>query len=217
MKRSLVKTAIVGAIAGFACVIVPLGSYNGTPIAIYQQPFNIAVFYLMYFAVQTDFLYEHSMFDIRCKTVFRAKLLVISRAELFSLLYIAVYFPASCAVSLMLSPENTASCFSPFSVIIWLISAVLGISILNILSVDLNYLIKKSAIILAEITLISGGLAMCFAAPNLVPYICVWFYGVYPKPVISPAVSLNVYLAWGGAALITGLVPTKEILRKERQ
>lgn len=217
MRKSLVKTIIVGVIAGISCLIVPRGSYNNTPVAIYQQPFNVAVFYLMYFAIQTDFFYEHSMFDIRCKTIFRAKLLCISRTELFYLLYILVYFLLSCAVSLMISPDNTALCFSPFSIAIWLTSSVVNLSILNILSVNLNYLIKKSAIILIEIMIILSGLAMCFAAPNLVPFICVWFYGVYPKPVISPAISLLVYLIWGGIALLAGLIPIKEVLRSERQ
>lgn len=217
MRRSLVKTIIVGVIAGISCLIVPTGSYNNTPVAIYQQPFNIAVFYLMYFAIQTDFFYEHSMFDIRCKTIFRAKLLCISRTELFSLLYILVYYFVSCAVSLLISPDNSALCFSPFSLVIWLTSSVINLSILNILSVNLNYLIKKSAIILIEIMIILSGLAMCFAAPNLVPFICVWFYGVYPEPVISPAVSLFVYLIWGGIALLVGLIPIKDALRRERQ
>lgn len=217
MRKSLVKTVIVGIIAGISCLIVPRGSYNNTPAAIYQQPFNIAVFYLMYFAIQTDFFYEHSMFDIRCKTIFRAKLLCFSRTELFSLLYFLVYFIASSAVSLLISPNNAALCFSPFSLVIWLTSSVINLSILNILSVNLNYLIKKSTIILVEITVILSGLAMCFAAPNLVPFICVWFYGVYPKPVISPAVSLFVYLIWGGIALLFGLIPIKEVLRRERQ
>lgn len=217
MRKSLVKTIIVGAIAGISCLIVPRGSYNSTPVAIYQQPFNVAVFYLMYFAIQTDFFYEHSMFDIRCKTIFRAKLICFSRTELFSLLYILVYFIASCSVSLLISQDNTALCFSPFSLVIWLTSSVINLSILNILSVNLNYLIKKSAIILVEITIILSGLAMCFAAPNLVPFICVWFYGVYPKPVISPAVSLFVYLIWDGIALLFGFIPIKEVLRKERQ
>lgn len=217
MRKSLVKTIVIGVIAGIACFIVPSGSYNNTPVAIYQQPFNVAVFYLMYFAIQMDFFYEHSMFDIRCKTIFRAKLLCISRTELFSLLYIIVYFLASCAVSLLISPDNTALCFSPFSIVIWLTSSVVNLSILNILSVNLNYLIKKSAIILVEITIILSGLAMCFAAPNLVPFICVWFYGVYPKPVISPAVSLFVYLIWGGIALLVGFIPIKEVLRRERR
>lgn len=133
MRRSLVKTIIVGVIAGISCLIVPTGSYNNTPVAIYQQPFNIAVFYLMYFEIQTDFFYEHSMFDIRCKTIFRAKLLCISRTELFSLLYILVYFLVSCAVSLLISPDNSALCFSPFSLAIWLTSSVINLSILNIL------------------------------------------------------------------------------------
>lgn len=217
MRKSLVKTIIVGIIAGISCLIAPKGSYNNTPVAIYQQPFNIAVFYLMYFAIQTDFFYEHSMFDIRCKTIFRAKLLCFSRTEFFSLLYILVYFLASCAVSLLILPDNTALCFSPFPLGIWLTYSVVNLSILNILSVNLNYLIKKSAIIFVEITIILSGLAMCFAAPNLVPFICVWFYGVYPKPVISPAVSLFVYLIWGGIALLVGFVPIKEVLRRERQ
>lgn len=217
MRKSLVKTIIIGIIAGISCLIVPFGSYNNTPAAIYQQPFNVALFYLMYFAIQTDFFYEHSMFDIRCKTIFRAKLLCFSRTELFSLLYILVYFIASCAVSLLISPDNAALCFSPISLGIWLTSSVINLSILNILSVNLNYPIKKSAIILIEITVILSGLAMCFAAPNLVPFICVWFHGVYPKPVISPAVSLFVYLIWGGIALLVGFIPIKEVLRKERQ
>lgn len=217
MRKSLVKTIIVGVIAGISCLIVPRGSYNNTPVAIYQQPFNAGVFYLMYFSIQTDFFYEHSMFDIRCKTIFRAKMLYISRTELFSLLYIIVYFIVSCAVSLLISPDNTVLCFSPFSLVIWLTSSVINLSILNVLSVNLNYLIKKSAIILVEITIILSGLAMCFAAPNLVPFICVWFYGVYPKPVISPAVSLLVYLIWGGIALLVGFIPIKEVLRRERQ
>lgn len=196
---------------------MPSGSYNNTPIAIYQHPFNIAVFYLMYFAIQADFFYEHSMFDIRCKTIFHAKMICISRTELFSLLYMLVYFLLSCTVSLLISPDNTALCFSPFSIVIWLTSSALNLSILNILSVNLNYLIKKSAIILVEITIILSGLAMCFSAPKLVPFICVWFYGVYPEPVISPAVSLFVYLVWGGVALLVGFIPIKEVLRRERQ
>lgn len=216
MRKSLVKTIVVGVIAGIACLIIPQGSYNSTPIAIYQQPFNIAVFYLMYFVIQADFFYEHSMFDIRCKTIIRAKVLCVSRAELFSLLYIFLYYFMSCAVSVLISLDNAELCFSSFSIIIWLTSSVANLSIFNILSVNLNYLIKKEAIILIEITIILCGLAMCFAAPNLVPFICVWFYGVYPKPVINPVVSLVVYLVWGGSALLVGFIPIKEVLRKER-
>lgn len=216
MRRSLAKTLIVGAIAGTACLIVPTGSYNGVPVAIYQQPFNIAVFYLTYFAIQADVLYEHSMLDIRCKTIVRAKMLCISRAELLSLLYIAVYFPASCAVSLMISTDNAALCFGSFSVMIWLTSSAVDLLILNVLSVGLNYHIKKGAIILIEVMIILCGLAMCFAAPSLVPFICVWFYGVYPEPGISPAVSVIAYLAWGGIALLIGAIPIKDAMRKEQ-
>ncbi len=217
MKKSLVKTIVVSAIAGIACLIVPKGSYNNTPVAIYQQPFNTAVFYLMYFVVQTDFYYEHSMFDIRCSTFFRAKLNCLSRMELSSILYILIYFPVSCAVSFVFSPDKFALCFRTFSAASWLITSALNLSTLNILSVNLNYHIKKRAVILIEIAIILGGLAMCFSAPNFAPYICVWFYGVYPKPVISPSISLLVYLIWAGIALLAGFIPIKEIPRKERQ
>lgn len=217
MRKSLVKTILVGALAGIACIIAPKGSYNNVPIAIYQQSFNMAVFYLMYFVIQTDFYFDHSMFDIRCETVFRAKLYCLSRIEPLSMLYIPVYFLTSCTVSLAFSPDNLALCFSPFSAASWLISSALNLSILNVLSVNLNYLIKKSAIILIETAIILGGLAMCFAAPNVVPYICVWFYGVYPEPVISPLITLIVYLIWTGLALLVGFIPIKEIFRKEQQ
>ncbi len=217
MRKSLVKTIIIGILAGVACLIVPKGSYNNTPIAIYQQPFNVAVFYMMYYVIQTDLYYEHLMFDIRCKTVFRAKLYCLSKMECFSILYMLIYFSSSCGISFLLSPDNLALCFSPFSAVSWMISTVLNLSVLNILSVNLNYLTKKNAIIIIEIAIILGGLAMCFSAPNLVPYICIWFYGVYPKPVISPITSLFVYVIWAGTALLVGFIPIKEILRKEQR
>ncbi len=217
MRKSLVKTIIIGILAGIACLIVPKGSYNNTPIAIYQQPFNVAVFYMMYYVIQTDLYYEHSMFDIRCKTVFRAKLYCLSKMELFSTLYMLIYLLASCVVSFLLSSDNLTLCFSPFSAVSWLISTVLNLAIINILSVNLNYLIKKNAIIIIEIAIILGGLAMCFSAPDLVPYICIWFYGVYPKPAISPIISLLVYVIWAVIALLAGFIPIKEILRKEQR
>ncbi len=217
MRKSLVKTIVIGILTGFTCLIVPKGSYNNTPIAIYQQPFNVAVFYMMYYVIQTDFYYEHSMSDIRCKTVFRAKLYCLSQMERFSMLYMLIYFSASCLVSFLLSSDNLALCFSPFSAVSWLISTALNLSVLNILSVNLNYLTKKNAIIIIEIAIILGGLAMCFSAPELVPYICIWFYGVYPKPAISPIISFFVYVIWAGIALLAGFIPIKEILRKEQR
>lgn len=217
MKKSFIRTIIIGIFSGFSCLLDPSGSYGGTPAAIYQQPFNIAVFYLIYFAIQSDFLYEHSMYDVRCKTVFRAKLLCFLRMELFSALFIFVYFLASCAVSYILVPESVSLLFSPFSVTVWVISAAADLSILNILSVNLNYLIKKNTIIFTQAAIILSGLAMCFAAPNVVPYLSVWFYGVYPKPAISPAVSLPAYLIWTGIAVCIGFIPIKEIIREKRQ
>ena len=217
MRKSLVKTLFVGVLAGVACVIVPTGSYNNTPVAIYQQPFNVATFYLMYFIIQTDFYCEHSMFDIRCKTLFRAKLRCFSQTERCSILYVSLYFFVCCTVSFVISSDNFALCFSPFSMISWLISTVLNLSILNIMSVNLNYLIKKNTIIIIEIAIILGGLAMCFSAPNLVPYVCIWFFGVYPEPMTKPLISLFVYMIWTGVALLTGFIPTKEVLRKEQQ
>lgn len=217
MKKSLVKTLIVGILAGIACIIVPTGSYNNTPIAIYQQPFNVAIFYLMYFIIQTDFYYEHSMFDIRCKTLFRAKLRCFSQTERCSILYVLTYFLVSCTVSLVISSDNFVLCFNSFSMISWLISTVFNLSTLNTISVNLNYLIKKNTIIIIEIAIILGGLAMCFSAPNLVPYVCIWFYGVYPKPVANPLISMFVYMIWAGVALLVGFIPIKEVLRKEQQ
>lgn len=171
----------------------------------------------MYYVIQTDFYYEHSMFDVRCKTVFRAKQLCLLRMERFSTLYMLVYFSVSCVVSFLLSSDDLSLCFSPFSAASWLISAALNLAILNVLSVNLNYLIKKNAIIITEIAIILGGLAMCFSAPDLVPYICIWFYGVYPKPAISPVISFFVYVIWAGIAFLVGFIPIKEILRKEQR
>lgn len=54
MKRNMVKAMLLGTIAGFLCIIAPNGSYNNTPVAIYQHPFNITVFYLIYIALQSD-------------------------------------------------------------------------------------------------------------------------------------------------------------------
>lgn len=217
MRKSLVRTFVIGIFAGVACFIVPKGSYNNTPIAIYQQPFNVAVFYMVYYVIQAEFYYEHSMFDIRCKSVIRAKLYCLSQMERFSMLYMMIYFLTSCVVSFLLSSDNLALCFGTFSAVNWLISTALNLAILNILSVNLNCLTKKNIIIIIEIAIILGGLAMCFSAPNLVPYTCIWFYGVYPKPAISPIISLLVYMIWTGAALLIGFIPIKEILRKEQQ
>ncbi len=217
MRRSLVKTLLVVLFAGISCLIVPRGSYNSTPIAIYQQPFNVAVFYLFYFVVQADFYYEHSMFDIRCKTIVRAKLRCLLRMECFSTLYMLFYFLVSCVVSFLLSMDNLTLCFRPFSTVSWFVASFVNLAVLNLLSVNLNYLIKKNAIIITEIAIILGGLAMCFSAPNLVPYICIWFYGVYPEPVISPILSILVYAIWIGIALLVGFIPIKEILRKEQR
>lgn len=216
MKKSMVKTLIIGIIAGISCGIAPQGSYNNIPVAIFQQPFNNAIFYLMFFIIQTDFFCEPLIYDIRFKTLFHAKLWRFSREERCSALYIAVYFLASCAVSILISADYFKRCFNCFSVINWLISAVLNLSILNLLSVNLNYLIKKNTIIIIEAAIILGGLAMCFAAPRLAPYACIWFYGVYPKPFAKPFIWLLVYLIWTVGALIIGFIPIKE-MRKERQ
>lgn len=217
MRKNIIKTVIVGVLSGMACFIIPDGSYGNTPIAIYQQPFNLAVFFLMHFSVQSDLFYNHSMFDIRCKTTFNAKLFCFSHREFFSALYILSYFPVSCMVSYIISPDNTSLFFNPFSVMIWLISVCLDLTILNICSVNLNYLLKKNKIILFETAIILGGLALCFAAPNLVPYICIWFYGVYPEPAIDLPTAVAAYIVWAGAALFVGFIPTREILGKEQK
>lgn len=215
MKKTLVKAALLGAISGFLCIIAPNGSYNNTPVAIYQHPFNITVFYLIYFAVQFDHIYEHSMYNIRFKNIAAAKLYCLLQLIKTEFIYIIAYFICSCVLSYALFPENVELLFDPFRCILFLVTALSNLVILNIFFVNFNYLAKKNIVFSAEAGIILSGLALCFSAPLVVPYICIWYYGVYPKLTASPILSVFVYLIWAGAALLIGFIPQKDILRKE--
>ena len=217
MKRNTVKALILGAAAGILCLISPDGHYNNTPVAIYQHPLNLTVFYLIYFAVQADIVLRTAMYDIRFKTMERAKLRGFLSATALGLIYTAAYFVCSCAVSYALSRKSAALFLDPFRCGLFLVTAVLNFAVLNVLFVNLNYLMKRTAVFFAEAGIILIGLALCFAAPNIVPFVCVWYYGVYPKLVISPTTAAQVYLIWVGAAVLLGLIPQKDVLRKERQ
>ncbi len=217
MKRNSVKALILGAAAGILCVISPDGHYNNTPVAIYQHPLNITVFYLIYFAVQADIILRTAVYDIRFKTVEEAKLRGFLRATVLALIYTAAYFICSCAVSYVLSKKSAELFLDPFRCGLFLVTAVLNFAVLNVFFVNLNYLMRKTAVFFVEAGIILCGLALCFAAPTVVPYVCVWYYGVYPKFVISPVTAAQVYLIWAGVAVLLGLIPQKDILRKERQ
>lgn len=215
MKRNMVKAMLLGAIAGFLCIIAPNGSYNNTPVAIYQHPFNITVFYLIYIALQSDHIYEHGMYDIRFKTIAAAKLHQLWEIIKSEIIYIAAYFFCSCVLSCVMFTESVELLFNPFRCTLFLVTALLNLAIINVFFVNLIYLAKKKTVFFTEIGIVLSGLALCFSAPTIVPYICIWYYGVYPKPIINPVISALVYLIWTGAALLVGFIPQKDILRKE--
>lgn len=215
MKKRIIKTLLSGAAAGFLCVIAPNGSYNNTPVAIYQHPFNITVFYLIYLAVQSDHIYDLVMYSVRFKTIAAAKLYQFLEMFVSEFIYIAVYFSCSCVISCVMLADSFGIIFEPFRCALFLVTALFNLSIMNVLFVNLNYLAKKQTVFFIETGIILSGLALCFAAPAIAPYIYVWFYGVYPKTTISPIISVSAYIIWMGAALLIGSVPQKDILRKE--
>lgn len=214
MKKNILKSMSCAVIAGLLCLLATTGDYNGNPIAIYQQPFNIAVFYLFYFMIQSDFHYEHSMFDVRCSTVFKSKLIRFRRMVAPSLIYIAIYLLSSFVIS-HFSAGNDNIFFSLFSLLSWLIITVLNIGVLNVFSVNMDFVAKKNTIVVLETLIILSGLALCFSAPKIVPYVCIWFYGVYPEPVIPLPLVCCVYSVWLGIAVFSSLFSSKDVLRKE--
>ena len=215
MKKNLVKALLLGAAAGFLCIIAPNGSYNNTPVAIYQNPFNITVFYLIFFAIQADHIYEHAIYDIRFKTTAAAKLHILWMMIKSEFIYVMAYFICSCVLSYAMSPESAALFFEPFRCMLFLVTALSNSAILNILFVNINYLARKNTVFFMEAVIILSGLALCFSAPSVVPYICIWYYGVYPKLTVSPILSVFVYSVWTGAALLIGFIPRKDILGRE--
>lgn len=214
MKKSILKSIICAVIAGLLCLLVPNGSYNGSRIAIYQQPFNILVFYIFYFVLQSDFHYEHSMFDVRCSTIFKSKLIRFRKMVVPSVIFIAVYLLSSFVISHFLSGDDEYF-FNSFSLLSWLITMLLNITLLNIFSVNMDFAVKKNTIVALESLVVLGGLALCFSASEVVPYVCIWFYGVYPKPVIPSVLAVCVYSVWFGIVVLCSLFNSKDILRKE--
>lgn len=65
-----------------------------------------------------------------------------------------------------------------------------------------------------EALLVVGGLGLCYGAPVIVPYVTVWYYGVYPTLVIHPLLFAVVYLAYFGLAVLVGYLPKKDLLRR---
>ena len=53
MKKNSLKILLLGAVGGFSCILFHSGSYGGTPIALYQHPLHILIFYLLFFVVQS--------------------------------------------------------------------------------------------------------------------------------------------------------------------
>lgn len=215
MKKRTVRTMILGAAAGVACIIRPAQPMENVPCAIYQGEVVITVFYLIWFVAQRAYICDHALYDWRFDTCFKAKLYSFLELTKASILYTTAYFLCSCAVSLAISADNISLILKPFSLINFIITVPINLAVFDLALVNLNYLSKRTFSLFIEVGVMAVGFSLYYSI-RFVPHIFIFYYSCYAEPMFPLWQMVLCYFIWSGVALMIGFIPQKDILRKEQ-
>ena len=215
MSKRTVRTIILGAAAGIACIVRPAQVMENIPCAVYQGEAVITVFYLIWFVAQREYVCDHALYDWRFETCFKAKLYSFLELTKASLLYTAAYFLCSSAVSLIISAENMSLILKPFSLINFIITVPINLTVFDLALVNLNYLSKRTLSLFIEVGVMAVGFSLYYSV-RFVPHIFIFYYSCYAEPMFPLWEMALCYFVWIAAALLIGFIPQKDILRKER-
>lgn len=218
MKKKVFIYIILTAAAAdlFSILRITDTTYQNEDINLFQNPFNVLIFYFGLIIIQTLVNYNSQFCIIRFGKESSHQIYSIIRLMRTSCIYLILYITmntATIALFKLLSFTERPLTFVINGYFIYLSTMLLNIAAITLFTVFSAAHIRRSVTRIILLSVIGSSLMMCYAAPHTVAKICIFYFCVYPLLDTASILSFAlIYLICFSLIFGINLLPKKELI-----